>query len=98
MPPARAARGDNPTGEGEEHRRDTWPDQRSGLTMAQPKQEGAVIEVCFLSSLPQALDAARSMFQAAKELGAKSLLISCDLGERPHRHNVAQEPGQADRS
>lgn len=66
-----------------------------GLTMAQAKQVaemGAVIEVCFLQFLagPNAplpflthwtQVSARHVAQAAKELGAKSLLISSDLGQ-----------------
>jgi microsomal dipeptidase-like Zn-dependent dipeptidase len=63
-----------------------------GLTMAQAKQiaeMGAVIEVCF--SVPCRPDAsfsflkhwvsAKHVAQAAKELGAKSLLISSDLSQ-----------------
>jgi hypothetical protein len=66
-----------------------------GLTMAQAKQVaemGAVIEVCFLQFLagPDAplpflkhwtQVSAKHVAQAAKELGAKSLLISSDLGQ-----------------
>ena len=66
-----------------------------GLTMAQAKQVtdmGAVIEVCFLQFLagPNAplpflthwtQVSAKHVAQAAKELGAKSLLISSDLGQ-----------------
>ena len=66
-----------------------------GLTMAQAKQVtemGAVIEVCFLQFLagPNAplpflthwtQVNAKHVAEAAKELGAKSLLISSDLGQ-----------------
>ena len=66
-----------------------------GLTMAQAKQVadmGAVIEVCFLQFLagPNAPLAflthwtqinAKHVAQAVKELGAKSLVISSDLGQ-----------------
>jgi hypothetical protein len=66
-----------------------------GLTMAQAKevtQMGAVIEVCFLQFLagPNAPLAflkhwtqvnAKHVAQAAKELGAQSVLISSDLGQ-----------------
>jgi hypothetical protein len=66
-----------------------------GLTMAQAKQVaemGAVIEVCFLQFLagPNAplpflthwtQVSAKHVAQATKELGAKSLLISSDLGQ-----------------
>jgi hypothetical protein len=66
-----------------------------GLTMAQAKEVtemGAVIEVCFLQFLagPNAplpflthwtQVSAKHVAQAAKELGAKSLLISSDLGQ-----------------
>jgi hypothetical protein len=66
-----------------------------GLTMAQAKQVtemGAVIEVCFLQFLagPNAPLAflthwtqvnAKHVAEAVKELGAKSLLISSDLGQ-----------------
>ena len=66
-----------------------------GLTMAQAKQVtemGAVIEICFLQFLagPNAplpflthwtQINARHVAQAAKELGAKSVLISSDLGQ-----------------
>jgi Family of unknown function (DUF6282) len=66
-----------------------------GLTMAQAKQVadmGAVIEVCFLQFLagPNAplpflthwtQVSAKHVAQAVKELGAKSLLISSDLGQ-----------------
>jgi hypothetical protein len=66
-----------------------------GLTMAQAKQlaeMGAVIEVCFLQFLagPNAPLAflthwtqinAKHVAQAVKEIGAKSLLVSSDLGQ-----------------
>jgi hypothetical protein len=66
-----------------------------GLTMAQAKQAaemGAVIEVCFLQFLagPNAPLAflthwtqinAKNVAQAVKEIGAKSLVISSDLGQ-----------------
>jgi hypothetical protein len=66
-----------------------------GLTMAQAKQVadmGAVIEVCFLQFLagPNAPLAflthwtqinAKNVAQAVKEIGAKSLVISSDLGQ-----------------
>jgi hypothetical protein len=66
-----------------------------GLTMAQAKQvadQGAVIEVCFLQfragpNAPLAFLThwtqinAKHVAQAVKEIGAKSLLISSDLGQ-----------------
>ena len=66
-----------------------------GLSMAQAKQAaemGAVIEVCFLQFLagPNAPLAflthwtqinAKNVAQAVKEIGAKSLVISSDLGQ-----------------
>jgi hypothetical protein len=66
-----------------------------GLTMAQAKQAaemGAVIEICFLQFLagPNAPLAflthwtqinAKNVAQAVKEIGAKSLVISSDLGQ-----------------
>ena len=107
-----------------------------GLTMAQAKEVtdmGAVIEVCFLqfqagpnAPLPFLTHwtqiNAKHVAQAVKEFGAKSMVISSDLGQsanmthpdgievaigamkkrrhqrRRHRHDDAQEPGQAARA